>query len=212
MLFVTTGDAAVGTNPQNLGSLNGKVLRVNPANGQPAPGNPFLSAGNVRQRYVVTFGHRNVQGLAIRPGTTQVWISEHGPNRDDEVNLLRAGGNYGWNPVPGYNESRPMTFAGAIPAKWSSGAPTLATSGMTWLTGARWRGWNGSLAVATLKASKLVLMNFAPDGAFQGSTIPTEFNGRYGRLRTAQLGPEGCLYVLTSNGGNRDAIIRACPS
>jgi aldose sugar dehydrogenase len=190
-------------------------LRVNPANGQPAPGNPFLGAANAAQRYVVSFGHRNVQGLAIRPGTTQVWTSEHGPDRDDEVNLIRAGGNYGWNPVGGgrfYNESVPMTFAGAIPAKWRSGVPTLATSGMTWLNGARWKGWNGSLAVANLKASRLVLMNFAADGAFQGSTVPTEFNGRFGRLRTAQQGPDGCLYVLTSNGGNRDAVIRACPS
>jgi aldose sugar dehydrogenase len=211
MLYVTTGDAAVGTHPQNLGSLNGKVLRVNPANGQPAPGNPFLNAGNVNQRYVVSYGHRNVQGLAMRPGTAQVWTSEHGPNRDDEVNLIQAGRNYGWNPVPGYNESVPMTFAGATPAKWSSGSPTLATSGMTFLNGAQWKGWNGVLAVANLKSRKILLLNLAADGGFLGATVPTEFNGRFGRLRTAQQGPDGCLYVLTSNGGN-DAVLRACPS
>ncbi len=214
-LLVTTGDAARGTNPQNLGSLAGKVLRINADTGQPAAGNPFLNAGNANQRFVVTYGHRNVQGLAIRPGTSQVWTSEHGPDRDDEVNFLGSGNNHGWNPVGGgkfYNESVPMTFAGATPARWSSGAPTLATSGMTWLDGARWKGWNGALAVATLKASRLVLMSFSNTGVFQGSTVPTEFNGRFGRLRTAQQGPDGCLYVLTSNGGNRDAVIRACPS
>jgi glucose/arabinose dehydrogenase len=211
MLMVSTGDAAVGSNPQNLGSLNGKVLRVNPANGQPAAGNPFLGAANVNQRYIWTYGHRNVQGLAFRPGTSQLYSSEHGPDRDDEINLLRGGANYGWHPVPGYNESVPMTFRGATPAKWSSGVPTTATSGMTFLRGAQWKGWAGALAVANLKGRKIILINFTNDGSFWGATIPTEFNNRYGRLRTAQQGPDGCLYVLTDNGNGQDQILRACP-
>ena len=73
-----------------------------------------------------------MQGLAQRADGT-LWSVEHGPDRDDEVNLLRNGGDYGWNPVPGYNESVPMTDQGLpgkqVEAQWSSGFPTLATSG-----------------------------------------------------------------------------------
>ena len=85
-----------------------------------------------------TYGHRNVQGLAERADGT-IWSMEHGPDRDDEVNLLVNGGDYGWNPVPGYNESVPMTDHGLpgtqIDAKWSSGYPTVATSGGTFVYG-----------------------------------------------------------------------------
>ena len=115
-LYVGTGDAAVGANPQNLASLGGKVLRVDKATGAPAPGNPFAGSP------VFTFGHRNVQGLALRPGSGQLFSVEHGPSRDDEVNLLRPGGNGGWDPVPGYDESRPMTGPGGRSRRHSLGA------------------------------------------------------------------------------------------
>ena len=90
------------------------------------------------QRYVHTYGHRNVQGLAQREDGT-LWSAEHGPDRDDEVNLLKNGGDYGWNPVPGYNESVPMTDQGLpgkqVAAAWSSGFPTVATSGASFVAG-----------------------------------------------------------------------------
>ena len=107
-LMVGTGDAATGTNPQDLTSLGGKTLRLNRTTGAPWPDNPFISSSNANQRYVLTYGHRNVQGLAQRPGGT-LWSVEHGSDRDDEVNQLGGGLNYGWNPVPGYDESKPMT-------------------------------------------------------------------------------------------------------
>ncbi len=130
-LFVGTGDAAVGTNPRDLDSLGGKVLRVHRGTGAPMAGNPFADASSAR-RFVWTYGHRNVQGLAQRDDGS-VWSVEHGSYRDDEVNLLVAGGDYGWNPVPGYDESVPMTDQ-SLPgeqqdAAWSSGEPTIATSG-----------------------------------------------------------------------------------
>lgn len=80
---------------------------------------------------------------------------EHGPARDDEVNVVWKGHNYGWDPVPGYDESRPMTdtrrYPGATGAKWRSGSPTVATSGGTFISGSKWGSWNGRLAVAMLK-------------------------------------------------------------
>jgi aldose sugar dehydrogenase len=133
-LWIGTGDAATGTTPQNHFSLGGKVLRVD-RNGAGAPGN----AGAGFDPRVFNYGHRNVQGLAFRPGDGMPFSVEHGPAIDDEVNVLVSGGNYGWDPVPGYNESVPMTdfvkFPGAIAAVWSSGNPTIAPSGGGFVSG-----------------------------------------------------------------------------
>ena len=145
-LWIGTGDAATGTNPQSPTALNGKVLRVDRFTGAGLPGNPFFGEGGNRAR-MFTWGHRNLQGLAVQPGTGQMWSVEHGPDRDDEINRLFAGGNYGWDPVPGYNESVPMTdfakFPNAVPAVWSSGPVTFAISGATFLRGSGWGTWRG---------------------------------------------------------------------
>ena len=206
-LWIATGDAASGRFPQDLTSLGGKVLRVDPSTGAGAPSNPFASSPRI-----YSYGHRNVQGLALRPGAGQMWAVEHGPRVDDEINLLVAGGNYGWDPVPGYNESVPMTdrvkFPGAVEAKWSSGSPTLAVSGGIFLEGRQWGVWEGRLAVATLRDEKLRLFEFTPDGDFVSQVIVPELDGAYGRLRTPMMGPDGALYVTTSNGGGRDRILR----
>src|SRR4051794_32979129 len=105
-LLVGTGDNAVGSNAQDRDTLAGKVLRIDPATGQPAAGNPFSGGAaayiwNYGHRnspralaFVWTYGHRNVQGLAVRPGTDQVYGVEQGTYRDDEVNLLQPGANY----------------------------------------------------------------------------------------------------------------------
>jgi aldose sugar dehydrogenase len=213
-LYVGTGDAAVGTNPQNLRSGGGKVLRVRPATGVGWPDNPYPRAEDPMKRRVFTYGHRNVQGLALRPGG-RMWSVEHGTSRDDEVNRLRRGGNYGWNPVPGYNESRPMTDFSLpgeqIGARWSSGDPTIATSGATWLRGERWGEWQGCLAVATLADESLRIMRFRPDGGFVRMWRPAALDGTYGRLRSVVMGPGNQLYVTTSNGGGADRILRVTP-
>ena len=156
-LVVGTGDAAEGTNPQDLHSLGGKTLRLDRFTGRPWPGNRFVHAADRAQRYLHTWGHRNVQGLAQRADGT-LWSVEHGPDRDDEVNLLRNGHDYGWNPVPGYNESVPMTDQ-SLPgpqtaARWSSGFPTLATSGSSFVPTKGWGRYGGTLAVAVLKSER----------------------------------------------------------
>ncbi len=211
-LWIGTGDAAVGTNPQNLNSLAGKVLRVNRLTGAAAPGNPALG-GDPR---IVSYGHRNVQGLAVRPIYNDVWVTEHGPDRDDEVNQVVIGGNYGWNPVPGYNEAVPMTdrgaFPAAVPARWSSGVPTLAVSGADFLRGRAWNTWQGGLAVATLKNSTLRVLFFDSDGRLITTRTPAALNGTYGRLRSARLGLDGRLYVTTDNGGGTDTVLRVTPT
>jgi glucose/arabinose dehydrogenase len=201
MLWIGTGDAAVGTNPQDLNSLGGKVLRVVPSTGAAAPGNPFGTR-------VYEYGHRNIQGLALRPGTSQMFSVEHGSDRDDEVNLLRSGANSGWDPVPGYNEAVPMTDLNKYPAAsvavWSSGFPTLATSGATFLTGSQWKTYNGALAVACLKASELRMFFLDGAGALVGQEVALT---GFGRMRSPAQGPDGRLYITTSNGGGADKIV-----
>ncbi len=206
-LWIATGDARTGTVPQNLDSLGGKILRVDAMTGAGAPGNPFPASP-----LIYSYGHRNVQGLALRPGTSQMWSVEHGPAVDDEINLLAAGGNYGWDPVPGYNQGVPMTdlvkFPGAAEARWSSGRPTVAPSGGIFLEGSHWGIWEGRLAVATLRDQKLRLFEFTPQGALVSQVVVPQLDGTYGRLRTPMMGPDGALYVTTSNGGGGDRILR----
>jgi glucose/arabinose dehydrogenase len=212
-LFVGTGDAATGTNPRNLNSLGGKTLRLNRFTGAPWPQNPWIRSSSRNARYVLTFGHRNVQGLAQRADGS-LWSVEHGPTRDDEVNKLTTGGDYGWNPVPGYNEGVPMTDQSLpgtqIGARWRSGNRTLATSGATFIRGQQWGLYNGTLAVAALKGSRLMFMRFDANGKFSYVKVPPTLR-RFGRLRSVtQLG-NGDLLVTTANGGSRDAVLRVHP-
>ncbi|MDH4146966.1 MAG: PQQ-dependent sugar dehydrogenase, partial [Acidimicrobiia bacterium] len=210
-LWIGTGDAAIGSTPQDVGSLGGKVLRVDRFSGAAPADNPDHGG----DRRVYSYGHRNVQGLAFRPGYYQVWTTEHGPDVDDEVNRIIPG-NYGWNPVPGYNENVPMTdlarYPGAVPAAWSSGRPTLAVSGADFLVGRAWGSWRGGLAVAALKDQTLRIVMLNPAGAVIDVVAPPELFGTFGRLRSARLGPDGNLYVTTDNGTGRDALLRVTPS
>ena len=199
-LWAGTGDAAITGTAQSLGSHGGKVLRLD-RNGAPAPGN---ASG-----FIYTYGHRNVQGLAFRPGNGQAYSVEHGPGCDDEVNLLVAGSNYGWAPGPGYNENVPMTFAGATPSVWSSGCPTIAPSGATFLDGPQWKGWNGALAVAVLKDRHLRIMFVAANGGISGTAVALPGSPR---LRGAVQGPDGNLYITTDVGGGGGEIWRVQPS
>jgi glucose/arabinose dehydrogenase len=212
-LLVGTGDAATGTNPRNLASLGGKTLRINRFNGHPWRHNPFRTSSNARTRLIYTYGHRNVQGLTQRHDGT-LWSIEQGTDRDDEVNRLVAGGDYGYNPVPGYNESVPMTDQSLpgthIGARWSSGPTTDATSGGTFVPRLRkWRGYRGWLAVAALKNSKLIMLQFDRSGRLLQER--TELTG-HGRLRTAVVARNGDLLVTTDNGGGQDVILRVHPS
>lgn len=208
-LLVGTGDAADEANPQGLDSLGGKVLEVTP-DGDPADPGWHVEGADPR---ILTYGHRNVQGLALQPGTGVVWSVEHGPVRDDEVNVLVPGANYGWDPGRGYEESVPMTdtdaFPDAVEAVWSSGAPTHATSGAVFLEGERWGAWDGALAVAELKGSGVTI--FQVDGErIVGEVRPRELDGTYGRLRSLTLADDGSLWVTTSNAEN-DMVLRVTP-
>ena len=208
-LYIGTGDTASPTVPQDRNSLGGKVLHVD-ADGSPAAGNPFPDSP------VFTLGHRNVQGLALQPGTGRIYGIEQGTSRDDEVNLLDAGNNYGYRPDRApfiYDESVPMTdpvrVPGAVAAVWSSGAPTLATPGGTFVSGAAWGEWDGALAVTTQQGREMLLLKLTADG-----TAVTETDSvltDQGRLRSATRMPDGSLLVTTDN-GTGDKVLRVAPT
>ncbi|SDD03592.1 Glucose/arabinose dehydrogenase, beta-propeller fold [Actinokineospora iranica] len=212
-LLVGTGDSARGAVPQDKTSLGGKVLRIDLKTGTPLPDNPTPGSP------VFTYGHRNVQGVAIRPGTGQVLTAEHGPDKNDEINLLVPGANYGWDPsqggtVSGYDESVPMTdldrFPDAIPAKWESGDTTEAICATAFLTGPQWGTVDGALVATALKGAKLLLYTLDTEANVTSVTIPPEFADQYGRLRASRTAPDGALYVTTSNGTD-DKLLRITP-
>jgi glucose/arabinose dehydrogenase len=207
MLWAGTGDVVTPTLPQDPTSRAGKVLRMT-LDGAPAPGNP----GGSWDPYVYTLGHRNVQGLTFRPSDGAAFSVEHGTGCDDEVNRLTPGANFGWNPVgPGgtYDENAPMTspaVPGAVAAVWSSGCPTIAPSGATFVTGSQWGGWTDQLAVAVLKGSRLMFVRL------NGSTLvgtDDRLTDR-GRLRTVRNGPDGSLWVAQD--ANPGSLFRLVPA
>lgn len=209
-IWIGTGDAAKAAYPQDPQSLGGKILHVT-RDGMPAAGNlptPF-------DPRIFSYGHRNVQGIVLfdEPRNDVVGFSvEHGSDRDDEVNLLRRG-NFGWAPRVSYVEHGvPMTdferFPDALSAVWSSGSPTIAPSGATFLNGEAWGAWSGSLAVAVLKDKHLRIMKFDDEHKL---ILEKKLLTDFGRIRTAVNGPDESLYVTTDNGKN-DKIIQITPS
>lgn len=214
-LWIGTGDAAsAGQNPQtpqNPKSLAGKILRVD-REGKAVPGN----LGAPFDDRIYSYGHRNVQGIAFLPspyGDVPGYSTEHGSTIDDEINVLKKG-NFGWDPDVAYTERGvPMTdihkFPDAIEATWRSGSPTHAPSGLAILSGEKWKGWNGALAVAMLKDQCLEVILLDKAGKVtKDLRILTE----YGRLRDAELAPDSSLYISTDNGNNKDKIFRVVPN
>lgn len=219
-LLVGTGDTARGAYSQDRTNLGGKVLRLDLKTGDPLPDNPFIGSNNRNERYVYTYGHRNIQGVALRPDSDQVFTAEHGPDKNDEVNLIQAGKNYGWDPaqggtVGGYDESVPMTdldrFPDAVPAKWQTGDITEAVCAATFLDGDQWGALNGTLVITALKGAKVIFLTLSKEGDVTSVAVPPEFSDTFGRLRAARTGPDGALY-LTSSNGNDDKLLRVTPA
>lgn len=199
-LWITTGDASNAQDAQNTRLPNGKVLRINLDGSIPAD-NPFPGSP------VWSYGHRNQQGLVLVNGT--LYASEHGPNIEDEVNIIEKQRNYGWPAVNGpCDEGGESSFCTQNNVKtpiWSSGGSTVATSGMDYYNNERIPQWTNSLLLTTLKSQRLYQLQLSSDGQrVTGSR--TWFNNAYGRLRDVCVSPAGRVYICTSN-GNNDKVI-----
>jgi glucose/arabinose dehydrogenase len=195
-LYVSTGDAAQPWLAQSIDSLAGKILRLR-LDGRVPGDNPFPGSP------VFSYGHRNVQGLAWRPGDNTLYATEHGPSGEmglrahDEINRITPGGNYGWPEVVGFGGR-----AGFIDPILESGDETWAPSGCSFYSGRNHDAWAGNLFFAALRGEHLHRVVLAEDG---GSVVYHEmlFKGVYGRLRDVVEGPDGNLYILTSNRDGR---------
>ncbi|HEV3407104.1 MAG TPA: PQQ-dependent sugar dehydrogenase [Gaiellaceae bacterium] len=188
-LYVTTGDAAQPELAQDRSSLGGKILRINPDGSVPAD-NPFPGSA------VYSFGHRNPQGLAWNPETEDLYATEHGASGNDELNLIEPGANYGWPVVEGENHGQ---FAAPLAVYESSIAP----SGAAWYGEDAIPPWRDDVLFATLVGTHLHRVG-VDAGDPRGITgQEQEFEDRFGRLRDVQVGPDGELYLLTSNRDGR---------
>jgi glucose/arabinose dehydrogenase len=187
-LYVGTGDSQRRDQPQDPSALGGKILRIT-EKGEPAPGNPF------GDNPVYSLGHRNVQGLDW-DDAGRLWSSEFGPNVDDELNLIKPGGNYGWPEVTGAPGR-----AGFIDAKvvWPSTAES-SPSGLEIV---------GSTAyLGALRGQRLWAVPLAGENA--GNPV-SHFTARFGRIRDVSLAPDGTLWMLTNNQNPDSALILAPP-
>ena len=208
-LFLSAGDRYVTKlRAQRPDDLAGKVLRL-ARNGAPLPDNPFAGRAGMRAE-IFTLGHRNPQGLAFNPWTGSLWQAEFGARGGDEINVLRAGRNYGWPLVTkgvdydgsriGEGASRPDLEE---PIHWW--VPSVSPSGIAFYDGAAFPAWRGSLFVAALNPPGLVRL------ATEGDRVVGEERLLQGgpRLRQVVPGPDGLLYLLTDE--TRGRVLRLAP-
>ena len=197
-LYITLGDRGEMERAQKPGDHAGSVIRIHDDGGVPGD-NPFVGKrGWKPEKY--TLGNRNQQGAALHPRTGALWTHEHGPQGGDEVNVIRAGANYGW-PVITYGVQYVIgTQIGEGTAKpgmqqplhkW---VPSIAPSGMAFYAGDRFPGWRGSLFVGALKAQLLVRLELDGEKVVREERL---LEGVLGRIRDVRAGPDGFLYLLT---------------
>ncbi|WP_406206242.1 PQQ-dependent sugar dehydrogenase [Kitasatospora sp. NBC_01560] len=196
LLYAGTGDSSNSALAQDKASLAGKILRLAP-DGTPAPGNPFPGSP------VYTYGHRNVQGLAWDP-QGRLWASEFGQDNWDELNLIRAGGNYGWPVVEGVG-GRTGYIDPVVQWRTSEASP----SGIAYADGGIW--------VAALRGTRLWRVPL--DGDHPAGAPQEFFTDAYGRLRTVVADRDGTLLLMTDNTDGRgepkpgdDRILRVAVS
>jgi glucose/arabinose dehydrogenase len=217
MLYVSTFGAA-GENAQQPESYAGKVLRLRD-DGSTPPDNPFAGKQGYRPE-VYTLGHRSTQGLAVHPGTGQIWELEMGPNGGDEINVLKAGGNYGW-PL--------LSFGRTYPGPWQAKQfqrdgfedpvvywmPSISTSGLAFYTGNKLAKWKGDVFVGGMRYGEIpgtgqlqrILFNESME---ELRREPLLADLRL-RIRDVKQGPDELLYLLTDDPKD-GAVLRIEPT
>ena len=218
-LFLTLGDRQVlpegnlEAHPaQDLANHHGKVVRLNDDGTVPAD-NPFVTRAGAKPE-IWSYGHRNVQGIAIDPATGNVWTNEHGPQGGDELNLDRAGKNYGW-PVIGFGVN--YTTGKAIHAGTHREGmeqpmhiwlPSIGISGATFYTGDRFPQWKGQLFIAGLAGEQLGRVTIAGEKVLARETILPGV----GRIRDVRQGLDGFIYLVTEDrDGKPTPVVRLEP-
>ena len=196
MLYVSVGERQERDRAQSLADHGGKVIRIFP-DGRVPDDNPFVGQPGA-QPEIWSYGHRNPQGMAFRPGTDELWEQEHGARGGDEVNLVRKGLNYGWPVIThGVDYSGLSIGEGKEKAGMEQPAfvwtPSIAPSGLAFYQGDAFPEWQGDMLVGALKFELLVRLTM------DGRRIVKEermLEGELGRIRDLRVGPDGLVYLL----------------
>jgi glucose/arabinose dehydrogenase len=218
-LFITVGDRGVRPNlatatthpAQDLTNHQGSVIRLHD-DGRVPTDNPFVGRSDALPE-IWSYGHRNLQGLAIHPETGDLWETEHGPQGGDELNLIQPGRNYGW-PVIGFG----VNYGGDVIHTGTSQegmeqpvhywVPSIATSGLMFYTGDRFPAWRGNLFVGGMAGQQLARLTL--DGR-RVTGEETLLQG-YGRIRDIRQGPDGFIYLaIDDRQGGATAVVRLEP-
>lgn len=208
-LYITLGERGEMSNAQNLQHHGGSVIRISP-DGRIPSDNPFINSRNALPE-IFSYGHRNAQGMAQDQKTGLLWLHEHGPKGGDEVNIIKAGANYGW-PIVTYGINYNGTAISTKTEKpgienpviyW---VPSIAPSGMTFYYGDKFPEWQGNIFVGALAGQHLRRL------VVEGESITHQeilLLKKIGRIRDVRTGPEGFLYVLTDS--KNGALYRLSP-
>jgi aldose sugar dehydrogenase len=200
-LFITQGERSIipgRMQAQQLDSLLGKIVRVNPDGSVPKD-NPFVGKQGARPE-IWSYGHRNVEAATLNPATGELWETEHGTRGGDEINIARKGKDYGWPTIAYGIEYAGGPITGGITQKegmeqplyyWD---PVIAPSGMTFYTGDLFPAWKGNLFIGGLASMSLVRLTIKDEHVIDEERLLKDLGAR---IRDVVQGPEGALYVLT---------------
>lgn len=213
-LYVGTSDGADPQASQDLSSLGGKILRLDAAARQPAPTNPFIDRSDPNARLVYSYGHREITGLAWHPTTAALYAIERGPGREDEINLIVPGGNYGWNPASKSQRDyrtddvamTDLSIPNARPAAWNSGAQSPGLGPATFVQGSQWGTLAASLAVSNVTGPRVLFLPVT--GEVVGHPVTLNTLNPIGPTAAICQDDAGDLLILTASGGN-DRLARA---
>jgi glucose/arabinose dehydrogenase len=219
-LFITVGERQapatgnLAAHPaQDLSNHHGKVIRLHDDGRVPAD-NPFVSRQGALPE-IWSYGHRNPQGFAIHPETGDIWLTEHGPQGGDELNLIRPGLNYGW-PVIGFGVNYQTGLAihegtqkEGMESPVHVWVPSIATSGLLIYTGSKFPEWRGSLFIGGMAGQRIARLTMNGQRVVQEETIL----GGVGRVRDIRQSPDGFIYVaIEDRGGAPTSIVRLEPT
>jgi glucose/arabinose dehydrogenase len=223
MLFLPDGTLLVSTwgepgqMAQDKMGLSGKILRYNP-DGTIPKDNPFVGKEGYRPE-IYTLGHRTPESLVWHEPTKTIWESEMGPNGGDEINVIKAGGNYGWPLVSlGRSYAGPYQPGGfqaeGMVAPVVNFVPSISTTGMTFYTGDKFKEWNGNLFIGGVRYGEIPgtgrIQRIVFNNNMEELRRETLLEDKRWRIRDIRQGPDGMLYVITDE--RNGALLRIEPA
>jgi glucose/arabinose dehydrogenase len=210
MLYMSVGERNDRHRAQNTNIHGGKILRLKD-DGTVPPDNPFVGKDGFKPE-IFSYGHRNVQAIAVHPDTGAIWATEHGPQGGDELNLIQAGKNYGW-PVITFGREYSGEVISAQPARedmqqpivfWS---PSPGLTGMVIYTGDKFTAWKGQFFLGALAGLGLHRVGINEKGLMGREALLTSLRQR---IRDVRQGPDGFLYLVVD--ANPGGVLRIEPA